>query len=313
MINNFLKILGADPDQYRLLLKTDKFVKSRRESSKVFLGNSPALLIGLYAISSTFVSFSAFALDSFSFTLLTLFVSMTMMAFTVISRLELIINPTDYPMLAHMPISSRTYFLVKFTHVLLDLVIFIGALNVPPAIFGIWTKNAPILFPVIYLLVSFMAAFFVIGLVSAFYGYLIKLYRWEKFRDIVAYSQLVLAILVPLCFYLFPRLIVIFRVARVDWNQIGTLKWIYILPYSWFAGLIHFTLGATQSPFSSLSILAVGSTILFVAIPLGRDFDKVFGTLIVFIRVGEWCRKGKTMARQPFRIVIKKYRDASGF
>ncbi|MYC75781.1 hypothetical protein F4X10_08465 [Candidatus Poribacteria bacterium] len=270
MFNRFLKILGADPHQYRLLLKTDRHVKARRESSKSFLSDSPALLVGLYAISSTFVSFSAFALDSFSFTLLTLFVSMTMLTFTVISRLEVIINPTDYRTLAHLPVSSRTYFLVKFTHVLLYITVFAGVLNFPPAILGIWSKNAPMFFPVIYFPVSFMAAFFVVGFISAFYGYLIKLYRWERFRNLVAYSQLVLAILVPLCFYLLPRLISIFRVALVDWNQIGELKWVYILPCSWFAGLVHFILGETQSLFSYLAILSVLSTVLFVVLPLGR-------------------------------------------
>ena len=270
MIDTFLKILGADPDQYRLLLKTNRRVKARRESSKSFLSDSPALLVGLYAISSTFVSFSAFALDSFSFTLLTLFISMTMLAFTVISRLEVIINPTDYRTLAYLPVSSRTYFLVKFTHVLLYVVVFAGVLNLPPAVLGIWSKNAPMLFPAIYLPVSFMAAFFVVGLMAAFYGYLIKLYRWERFRNLVAYSQLVLAILVPLCFYLLPRLISIFRVALVDWDRIGELKWIYILPCSWFAGLVHFILGETRPLFSYLSILAVLSTVLCVVIPLGR-------------------------------------------
>ena len=111
MFNRFLKILGAEPDHYRLLLKTDRRVKARREPSKSFLSDSPALLVGLYAISSTFVSFSAFALDNFSFTLLTLFVSMTMLAFTVISRLEVIINPTDYRTLAHLPFHREPTFL----------------------------------------------------------------------------------------------------------------------------------------------------------------------------------------------------------
>ena len=159
---------------------------------------------------------------------------------------------------------------MKFTHVLLYIVVFAGVLNLPPAILGIWSKNAPIFFPVVYLPVSFMAAFFVVGFISAFYGHLIKLYQWERFRDLVAYSQLVLAILVPLCFYLLPHLISIFRVALVDWNQIEELKWVYVLPCSWFAGLVHFILGETRSVFLYLSILSVLSTVLCVVIPLGR-------------------------------------------
>ena len=94
MIHRFLKNLGANPDQYSLLLKMDRLVNTRRDASKSFFNNAPTLLVALYVISSTLVSLSAFALDSFSFSLLTLFLSMTMLTFTVISRLEVVINPS---------------------------------------------------------------------------------------------------------------------------------------------------------------------------------------------------------------------------
>lgn len=313
MLNTFLKILGADPHQYRLLLKTDKLVRTRRESSKGFLSDSPALLVALYAISSIFISLSAFALDGFSFTLLTLFVSMTLMAFTVISRLEVVINPTDYPMLAHMPISSRTYFLVKFTRVLLYVVVFAGVLNVPPAIFGIWSKNAPLLFPAIYLPISFMATFFVIGLVSAFYGYLIKLYRWEKFRDLVAYSQLLLAILVPLSYYLLPLLISMLRIAGTDSDHIAASKWIYLLPYSWFAGFVHLTLGEIQVHFLYLSILAVVSTVLLVMIPLGRISLTYSEHLSFLLESSNIVRKVSRARHKRLATFLKNTETRAGF
>ena len=313
MLNTFLKILGADPHQYRLMLKTDKLVHTRRGSSKGFLSDSPALLVALYAISSIFVSFSAFALDRFSFTLLTLFVSMTLMAFTVISRLEVVINPTDYRMLAHMPISSRTYFLVKFTRVLLYVVVFAGVLNVPPAIFGVWSKNAPILFPAIYLPISLMATFFVIGLISAFYGYLIKLYRWEKFRDFVAYSQLLFAILVPLSYYLLPLLISMLRIAGVDSEHIATSKWIYLLPYSWFAGLVHLTLGEIQVHFLYLSILAVVSTVLLVVIPLGRISLKYAEHLSFLLESSNIVRKVSRARHKRLATLLNNTETRAGF
>lgn len=313
MLNTFLKILGADPHQYRLLLKTDKLVRTRRESAKGFLSDSPALLVALYAISSIFISLSAFALDRFSFTLLTLFVSMTLMAFTVISRLEVVINPTDYRMLAHLPISSRTYFLVKFTRVLLYVVVFVGVLNIPPAIFGVWSKNAPILFPAIYLPISFMATFFVIGLVSAFYGYLIKLYRWEKFRDLVAYSQLLFAILVPLSYYLLPLLISMLRIAGVDSDHITTSKWIYLLPYSWFAGLVHLTLGEIQAHFLYLSILAVVSTVLLVVIPLGRISLKYSEHLSFLLESSNTVRKVSRARHKRLATFLKNTETRAGF
>lgn len=313
MLNILLKILGAQPTHYRLLLKTDKLVRARRESLKGFLNDSPVPIVLLYAISSTFVSFSAFALDSFSFTLLTLFVSMVLITFTAISRLEGVINPTDYPMLAHTPVSSRTYFLVKFTRVLLYLTAFAGALNVPPAILGVWTKNASILFPIIYLPISLMATFFVIGLVSAFYGYLIRLYRWEKFQNIVVYSQFLLAILVPLCFYSLPDLISVSRLSLGDWHQIGEPKWIYILPCSWFAGLVHLALGETQSSFLYLSILAVVSTVLLVVVPLGRISLKYAEHLSFLQESASRIRKVSRRSRSSIAWLLKNPETRAGF
>ncbi len=312
-MNAFIKILGADPDQYRLLLQTDRRVASRRTSSKAFPSNSPALSVGLYGLSSILVSLSAFALDSFRFTVLTLFTSMTLIMFTVISRLEVIINPMDYRALAHTPVSSRTYFLVKFTRVLLDIVVFAGVLNVPPAILGLWAKNASVVFPAIYLPISFMATFFVVGLISAFYGYLIKLYRWEKFQDMVAYSQLILAILVPLCFYFLPHLISIFPVARVDGNQIGELKWIYIMPCSWFAGLVHLTLGETQSHFLRVSILAVVLTVLFVVVPLGRMSRKYSEHLSFLLESTKAARKVGRRRGSRLTSLLKNTETQAGF
>lgn len=273
MRNTLLKILGANPAEYRLLLKTDRQVRRRSEASKAVLSNSPVFWVVLYVLSSSFVAFvgfSFFASDRFGFTFLTLFASMTMLAFTVVPRFQEVINPSDYPMLAHLPVSSRTYFLVKIRLALVQVTVFAVALAVPPAIFGIWMPEGSVLFAAIYLLVSLLATFFVIGLISAFYGSLIKLYRWHRFRDLVTYSQALLAILVPVCFYLLPRLIPTFYVAGGDSDQIAALKWVYVLPPSWFAGLLHFGLGAFQPTFLYLSVLAVAATVSLLVVPLRR-------------------------------------------
>ena len=273
MLNILLKIFGANPTEYRLLLETDHRIRRRSDASKASLSDSTAFWVVLYALSSSFVAFVGFSFfpsDRFGFTFLTLFVSMMVLAFTVASRFQEVINPSDYPMLAHLPVSSRTYFLVKVRLAVVQVLVFAGALTVPPAIFGIRMQEVSVLFPVFYSLVSLLATFFVIGWVTAFYGSLIKLYRWERFRDIVTYSQVLLAILVPVCFYLLPLLIPMFYVAGGDSNQIAELKWIYVLPPSWFAGLLHFGLGAFQVTFLSLSLLAISATVLLFVLPLRR-------------------------------------------
>lgn len=272
MMDKLLKILGADPYQYRVLIKVGMTIDSRAKDSETQFGfsGSPVLAAAFYAIVSFFISLSAFVLGSFSFTFLMMTFSMTMMSFIVIIRLESVINPNDYHILAHMPVSSRTYFLVKLTNILIHVALVASALNLPPSILGIWAKNTPLFFPAVYFPVSFMAALFVTGLITSFYGYLIKLYKSDKFGDMVAYSQMAISLIFFVGFTVVPPVVMTSQLDLSYLNVIERARWLYALPYSWFAGLVHLALGNTEPHYLFLSAMAMVSTILLVIIPLWR-------------------------------------------
>ena len=44
--------------------------------------------------------------------------SMAMIGFWTIPYFDILISPVNYPIVAHTPVSSRTYFLVKLTQIL---------------------------------------------------------------------------------------------------------------------------------------------------------------------------------------------------
>ena len=270
MMDKLLKILGADPYQYRVLLRINMTIDSRAKDSTQFGFGSSPVLAAIYAILSFLISLSAFALNSFSFTFLMIAFSMTMMSFIVIMRLESVINPNDYHILAHMPVSSRTYFLVKLTNILIHVALMASALNLPPSILGIWAKNTPLFFPAVYFPISFMAALFVTGLITSFYGYLIKLYKSDKFGDMVAYSQMAISLIFFVGSTVVPPVVMISQLRLSYLNVIERARWLYALPYSWFAGLVHLALGNTEPHYLFLSAIAMVSTILLVIIPLWR-------------------------------------------
>ncbi len=270
MMDRILRFLGVDPHQYRILLRIGMTLDSRAGDSeeRLNLTSFPAFMIAIYLILGLLVSLSAFMLSGFSFTFLMMAFSMTMMSFAVVLRLEGFINPDDYRVLAHMPVSSRTYFLVKLTNILIHVAMVSTAFNLPPSILGIWARNTPRFFPAVYLPASFLSSLFVMGLIASFYGYLIKLYRSGRLRDIIAYSQIIILFVFGVSLHLVPRLV--FQLNLGVLNAIERMKWLYVLPYSWFAGLVHLGLGETEVHYLVLSAVAVISTLLLVIVPLRR-------------------------------------------
>lgn len=308
MIDKLLKILGADPYQYRVLVKIGMTIDSRAKDSTQFgFGSSPVFAAALYAIFSFLISLSAFALNSFSFTFLMIAFSMTMMSFIVIMRLESIINPNDYHILAHMPVSSRTYFLVKLTNILIHVALMASALNLPPSILGIWAKNTPLFFPAVYFPISFMATLFVTGLITSFYGYLIKLYKSDKFGDIVVYSQVAISLIFIVSFNVVPQLIMTSQFDLSYLNVIEKARWLYALPYSWFVGLVHLALGNTEPHYLFLSVMSIVSTILLVIIPLWRISLK-YSESISYMR--ESPKTSRKIKRVRGSIFARLFRDS---
>ena len=182
MLERIAGILGASPTQYRYLLNTEKLVEKRALKGKRFVNLSLGLtcalffFMGLSTVTMLFLS-----LDVFTYALIGITMSMAMIGIWTIPYFDILLSPINYPIVAHTPVSSRTYFLVKLTQVLTYVLLLLGSLNLPPAIAGIWihakeSSQLLYLFPLVYLLIAFMSGFFTVGVMTVFAGYLTKLY-----------------------------------------------------------------------------------------------------------------------------------------
>ena len=161
MLDKIAQIYGVDPSHFRQLLKLDKAVTKHAQGDKQgFAQFSYGLACCIYVLMGIPVAFIPLArmldapLGGFDYALIALSYTMVMVAFLSYSRLEFIFNPIDYLVLAHTPVSSRTFFLAKLARLLSSTTVMLCCLNLLPAIAGCWMAERNPLFPVVYLPIS---------------------------------------------------------------------------------------------------------------------------------------------------------------
>ena len=277
MLEKIVTLLGGSAVQYRILLKTERLVEKRALEGKRFANLSLGVTCGLFFIMGiSMASMLILRLDVYTYALISITTSMAMIGFWTIPYFDILISPINYPIVAHTPVSSRTYFLVKLTQILTYTALLLGSLNLPPAIAGIWVhvrESSQLLyfFPLVYLPIAFMSGFFTIGVTTVFAGYLTKLYTKKSLRNIAQYAQFILPALFPVVWILLPRLPLSLSDGGID-QLTPVLKWFYALPNGWFAGAVSLALGEIESPNIVrdliLTGLAVVSTLFLVCVPL---------------------------------------------
>ena len=288
MLDKIAQIYGVDPLHVRYLLKLDRTVTQRARGDKQGFANfSFGLACCFYVLMGAPVAFIPLSsmldapVEGFNYALIALSYTMVMIAFLSYSRLEFIFNPVDYLVLAHTPISSRTFFLAKLTRLLSSTAAMLACLNLIPAIAGCWTAERNLLFPVVYLPISLVAGFFSVGLLTMITGYLTKLYSNKWLRNVARYAELALPIIFPCVYVIGPRLLP--ELNLVSDKLLPFLTAFYLLPNSWFAGMVALGLGQVSRHMVVLSVLAITVTVLLAAGPLrsvAKGYTKYLTSLL---------------------------------
>lgn len=225
--------------------------------------------------------------------------SMMMIVIWMIPYFDILLIPVHYPVIAHTPVSSRTYFLVKLTRILTYTALLLGSLNLMPAIGGIWVHKGEfslfrLLFPFVYLPIVFMSGFFTIGVMTTFAGYLTKLYSKRTLRNVAQYAQFIFPALFPVTFIL-PSLLLPYL--PMD-KLVSSLKWFYALPNGWFAGTVSLALGQIEPHFLILAGLAIVSTLILVLVPL-RSIAKSYSEYLSYLLESGSRQKSKIRVKTP--------------
>ena len=302
MLERIVEMLGASPVQYRLLLKTEKLVERRALEGRNDLSHAALAMTCIFGfvMSAIFTAIPFLThIDTFTYTLIGVTMSMAMISIWTVPYFDILLAPINYPVIAHTPVSSRTYFLVKLTQILTYTVLLLGSLNLMPAIGGIWVHKGDfslfrLLFPVVYVPIVFMSGFFTIGVMTVFAGYLTRFYSKRILRNIAQYAQFIVPALLPVTWILLSRL-----TQYIPKEQLASvLKWLHVLPNGWFAGTVSLMLGEIELRFLISTGLTVISTLFLVFVPL-RSIAQRYSTYLSYLLESGSRQKAKIRVKTP--------------
>jgi ABC-2 type transport system permease protein len=300
-LGRWLSRWQVDAEQYHWLLQASLRMDFRSKSA-IHAGqqtsSTKSFLLQTSVVNAVFslviaVSLRATGVGTFFFSAVTLGYAMTMLAMSILIEFGLaVISPDDFLILAHRPISSRTFFAVKCSNLLFYVLWIDVSLTALPAVVG-WTfPDAPWPFPLVYFVVAGLIGLFVAAAVAALYGLLLQRVNYERFKDILAWCQVLFSFLFFFGYQLIPRFmgrIHAFRIEEVP------LPLALLLPPVWFASLLQTGIGH----FSGFGLLLSGLAAVATGVLLPRLLGSV--SLDYSDRIGQMISAAAPKETRPAR------------
>lgn len=250
--------LGIDPRQYWLLVDLFSTLGSRQEIAQLggqeqSLRRATLFLFVFFGIFSGFMVFSEIPAILY-------FVAFLLMTALQLSMLLLpevaatLVNPSEVTVLAHQPITGRTWSIAKVTHLVRVTVYIVLGLNLVPAILGAYlpgVSNSLIIgYPIMHLSVA-LGLGLVVGLACcSVFGWLIRYVPPKRLQAIAALIQLL------------PMLLMF---GAMTWGRVvgETIDWTPIMGYDGDLWSAIQTIPATPATLAA-AILALLSIWAFV-------------------------------------------------
>jgi hypothetical protein len=270
MMAAVFRSVGADWNQFRAMLQV-----SIRMDFRGFSGRRSGKRLAPIFRSLFFYGFMGLFLSTtlagkvplFIYSLLILTYSMFMMAFAVILEFgNSIVHPDDGDILGHRPVTSRTYFLARLANLLFYITVLSGALCLFPALIGLRVAGAPAFFPPVFFLMALAANLVAASLVVLIYTGMLRLMSYERFKDTVAYLQMVFSLVLFFLYQWLPRWSRESLVMGGDFSS----PWLLAAPPAWFAGAVQVLLGRSRPGDTRLALAALGVSLILVCLAFRR-------------------------------------------
>jgi hypothetical protein len=293
-----LSRFGVDAQQYHFLLQASlkldfrsagTVLKPEQKSQTASALKFTLIMNLIFSIVLALVMLSA-SRSTFVFSTMLLGYSMVMVAMSVLIEFGLaVISPDDFQVLAHRPISSRTFFAVKASNLLFYVLLLGTSLNLVPALVAVAVRGSQWHFPIAYFLVASAATVFVAGAMVALYGLLLRTLRYERLKDLLVYAQIAFSFVFFFGFQLFPRLL---GDVNAFTPQDLVQSWALAFPSVWFAGVIELMQGNISG--HTLALAALATIVCIVILPLALrnvslDYSEQLG------RIAASSSKAKTV------------------
>ncbi|OYU54461.1 MAG: hypothetical protein CFE25_14205 [Chitinophagaceae bacterium BSSC1] len=260
--------MGVDTTQLKSILKIKLAMDDRRPSSfqqnRAQKNKKPIKLATLGTMVLTLLMGSFFLFSFFvgndDVTKGTIYFSMYifMLAATLISDFtSVLIDVRDNMIILPKPVSDRTFLLSRLLHIVVHISKLILPMTLPAMILiginrGIGGVSS-------FAFLVFLATLFTIFLINALYIFILRVTTPERFKTIISYFQIFIAIMFYASYQLVPRLI---NKAVIENFRVGQSTWIWLTPPYWFANAWNLLNNA------DFSMGAIISMVLSIAIPI---------------------------------------------
>ncbi|HSR53143.1 MAG TPA: hypothetical protein VLV83_20155 [Acidobacteriota bacterium] len=259
MLERLFHWLNVDYRQWKALtaaaLKLD-IRSSAGVVGKTTSSNASGLVTTLffYAFSGIFIGLGAWINKDvlFSGLLFLGFLSVMIAATILIEFHSIVISPQDFAVLAYRPVSDATFFLARLTNVLLYTLAMTTALALVPSLAYSLTLGWNPLMGLASLTAAYLTAMLVTLVMVLLYAAILRFVRPSKLRRVLSYFQMLMSFLVYGGYILVPRFFPVQDFAQASIPRQG---WIYLLPWTWYAGLLEIASG-TGGWMSYLALLA---------------------------------------------------------
>lgn len=289
LLNPLYRKLGVNTAQMEIILRTKLLMDDRRPLSA--FGNKSkkesnysswfnflllavmgcVLLLFLFSVNQPYLSFTIY-----------FGVFMAMLCLTLIADFSVILlDSRDNLIILPRPVDDRTFTLTRVLHIGISIFKQAIGLALPGFIFTIVSRGGITGF--IFIFQVTIATILCVLLVNLFYLITMKFVSIQRFKDIVAYLQIVFSMLIFTLYYTMPNILESAMVQQLDFT---TTPWLWLTPSAWISGLQELGKGDTSLLTLTLSMAAFLSPLAALWI-MGKKFAKGFNAMLSGLQTSE--------------------------
>ncbi len=256
--------LQVDTVQLELLLRTKLLMDNRRPITS--FGNRPTkesnhsswlTLLLLLLMGGVLLFFLALVNKPFLSYTIYFGAFMAMLCLSLVADFSVILlDSRDNFIVLPRPVSDITFSVSRILHIGISVSRQVIGLAVPGFIYTLVVKG--LLAGLIFSVQVFIASSLCVLLVNLFYLMAMKYFSARKFKDVVAYLQIVFSVVIFALYYTMPRIMESAFVQQLDFYH---TPWLWFTPGAWIAALQEVAKG-------DFSLLAVVLSLIALVVPL---------------------------------------------
>jgi ABC-2 type transport system permease protein len=280
LLKHPIKWWGADYNQIRIILKTKLSMDFRRSPSMFrSSGQSDKTFNFQLIVMLMFGLFIAVGFKSITDLMLNLTICfsviMVMLGMSIINEFtSVLFDHRDNHIILVRPVSDRTLLLARLLHIQVFIGFMVLALSIIPSIiiaikYGVLTFFA-------FWIAAGLCSWITLLLTSFFYIALSKVVSGERFKDLVSYFQIFMAVIIFGGYQFVPR----FMESQILQNSAMQIHWwSYLIPPIWLAGFVDLfnfkSIGIEVIVLSFIALFASVAGAVFLVRNLSNGFVDV--------------------------------------